>query len=53
MFVQGGQGGVVLRTRYVEKYSLIIMEKILQLFHAKMRQCIVVQLNISFTTVNT
>ena len=39
MFVQGGQGGVVLRTRYVEKYSLIIMEKILQLFHAKMRQC--------------
>ena len=30
----------VLQTRYVEKYSLIVVEKILQLFHAKMRQCI-------------
>ena len=46
-------GGVVLRTRYVEKYSLIVVEKILQLFHAKMCQCIVLQLNIRFSTVNT
>ena len=30
----------------MEKYLLIVVEKILQLFHDKMRQCIVLQLNI-------